>query len=491
MKFLHASMLVAGFMLLGRITGFLREIVIAQIGGASQQSDVVIVFLTFPDMMISLLLGSGLMAALVPSFRSLPGAAAVALLVRAGLLIGAVFGLLAVFLALFSGETLGIVAPGWPDDLITASESLFRITLIALPITALSGVTVAFLNSSERFTFGAIGTLIFNACLIASLLIFAKLSPVVAVVIGILGGAGLRLLVQLTASRRFLEKPDFAVPYDRADLLRRFAGSFGFFSILALLPPLARAFASLVEPGALSMFNYAYKLMELPMAIIVTAIVTVLLPRLSGHVRDGQADLAARNLGMALRAVGILLLGVAISTAFQAEAVVRLVFYGAPFTPEQFRDLGMIVSLGFIGVPFQGLVLLYGTAFVSYERTAALVLASLLMVSVMGGAGLILLNIWGVKGVMAAYVASQVAGAALLTVWLLRFTGRQPFTIALAKPLVSILLPAAACLTLSWIFRATEFWGLPALLLSAGVFFAVHIGTDPNLIKAITNRRTT
>ena len=79
MKFLHASIVVAAFMLLARMTGFLREIAIAQIGGASQQSDVVIVFLTFPDMMISLLLGGGLMAALVPNFRSLAPAAAFAL----------------------------------------------------------------------------------------------------------------------------------------------------------------------------------------------------------------------------------------------------------------------------------------------------------------------------------------------------------------------------------------------------------------------------
>lgn len=489
MRFLRASMVVAAFMLLGRITGFLREIVIAQIGGASQQSDVMIVFLTFPDMMISLLLGGGLMAALVPAFRSLPGGAGFALFLRAGLLIGVIFGGLALVIAMFPSSALGIVAPGWTEDLVAQMTPLFRITLIALPVTAISGVVVAFLNSKERFTFGAIGTLIFNICLITALLVFVRLSPAIAVVIGILGGTALRLVVQLSATRRFWEAPNFTASYDRTGLLRRFAGSFGFFSILALLPPVARAYASLIEPGALSMFNYAYKLMELPMAIIVTAIVTVLLPRLSGHVRNADLDQSARNLGMALRAVGVLLLGVAIATIFQAETVVRIVFFGAPFTPEQFHALGVIVALGFIGLPFQGLVLLYGTAFVSYDRTGVLVLVSVMMVIMMASVGLFLQTDWGVRGLMLAYVMAQMSGAAVLTIWLLRITGVRPFAIALKKPFLTILLPAFVCLALSWVFRQASFWGLPALLLSAGAFFVIHVGADPSVLRSIMNRR--
>ena len=489
MNFVRASLIVGAFMLLGRISGFVREIIIAQIGGASQQSDVMIVLLTFPDMMIGLLLSGGLMATLVPSFRSLPRGAGFALFLRACLLVGTLFGLLALVIALFSTPVLGIVAPGWPQGLVEHTTSFFNLTLIALPITALSGVVVAFLNSQERFSFGAIGTLIFNCSLISILLIFVRLSPSVAVVIGILSGAALRLAVQLIASRFFWKTPDFSAPYDHSGLLRRFAGSFGFFSILALLPPVARSYASLIEPGALSMFNYAYKLMELPMAIIVTAIVTVLLPRLSGHISDREYEQSDRLLGIALRYVSVLLLGISISTIFQAETVVRIVFFDAAFTVEQFYDLGTIVSLGFVGVPFQGLVLLYGTAFVSYDRAEALVRASVVMVVVMAAMAFYFQSIWGVKGLMLAYILSQVAGAVMLTIGLLRITGIGPFIIALNRPFLSILLPFAACLTLSWFFRETDFWGLPALLLSAGTFFAFHVAADFTIIKSIMKRQ--
>lgn len=491
MKFLRASMIVAAFMLLGRITGFLREIVIAKVGGASQQSDVIIVFLTFPDMMISLLLGGGLMAALVPSFRSLPDGAGFALFLRTGLLIAAIFVALALVTVLFSQQILGFLSPGWTEMQVTQVLHLFHITVIALPITAVSGVVVAFLNSKERFAFGAIGTLIFNSCLITAMLIPTNLSPSVAIVVGILGGSSLRLIVQLSATKRYWNTPDFSFPYNRGDLLRRFAGSFGFYSILALLPPLARAYASLIEAGALSMFNYAYKLMELPMAIIVTAIVTVLLPRLSGHVRNVELEQAAHTLGLAIRAGVVLLLGIAIVTCFQAETIVHFVFWGANFTLEQFHDLGFLVALGFVGVPFQGLVLLYGAAFVSYNRTGVLVLVSTIMVIFVGISAPFLQSKWGIEGLMLAYVVAQMSGAIVLTVLLVRTAGAHPLKIAFNKPFCSILLPSFSCLAVSWAFNQTNFWHLPALLLSSGVFFGIHIAADPSVLQWLKKRTKT
>ena len=64
------------------------------------------------------------------------------------------------------------------------------------------------------------------------------------------------------------------------------------------------------------MFNYAYKLVELPMAIIVLAIVTVLLPRLSGMICAHETETVVNTLGFALRATVILLLCTSVSTYF-------------------------------------------------------------------------------------------------------------------------------------------------------------------------------
>ena len=130
----------------------------------------------------------------------MPPASAIALFLRASLLIGIAFSVLAAGLAVGAQATLRFVAPGWFEDLVGQVSPLFRVTLIALPITALSGIVVAFLNSCEKFSFGALGTFVFNIIVIVALLLMSDRSPVLAVCVGILAGAGLRLAMQLSAS---------------------------------------------------------------------------------------------------------------------------------------------------------------------------------------------------------------------------------------------------------------------------------------------------
>lgn len=488
MSSLHATLLVAVLMLLSRFTGFLREIVIAYAGGVSLESDVVIVFMTFPDMMINLLLGGGLSAALVPAFRGMLPASATALFLRASLLVGIAFGVLAASLAVGAQATLRFIAPGWSEDLVVQVSPLFRVTLIALPITALSGIVVAFLNSRERFFFGALGTIVFNIIVIAALLLMFDQSPVIAICVGILSGAGWRLAMQLSATVRFWHRPDFQAPCDHTGLLRRFAESFGFFSVLALLPPLARAFASLGEAGSLSMFNYAYKLVELPMAIIVSAIVTVLLPRLSGMILAHETERAANTLGFALRAVVILLLCTSVSTYFYGETLISIVYHGAAFSADEIGRLGVILSIGLAALPFQGVVVFYGTAFVSYERTRELVVVSALMLLTMIVLGLILQPAYSVQGVMLAYALAQVLGACILTLRMVRFTSWQPVLLALDKPLSSLALPFIVCALAAWLLHSSPLWQWVSLVLSASLFLMIHFAVDSRVLMVFVGR---
>ena len=98
------------------------------------------------------------------------------------------------------------------EDLIKDTTFVFRVTLIALPVAAISGVLVAFLDSRERFAYGAVGTLIFNSTIIISLLLLFSVSSSLAVIVGVLSGALLRLTIQLIASMRFWELPNFLFP---------------------------------------------------------------------------------------------------------------------------------------------------------------------------------------------------------------------------------------------------------------------------------------
>ena len=486
MTLLRAGAVVAGFVLLGRLTGFLREIVIAQVGGASTQTDLMVILLTFPDMLIGLVMGGGIMAALVPAFSRLSAPARAALLLRAGAAVLAAATLLAAVIALETPRVLGLLAPGWSAEAVADAAPAFRTILVAVPVTALSGVCVAYLNSQGRFAFGAVGTLIVNACVIAALLGVA--TPALAITVGVLAGTGIRFAVQGAVTLRRWTRPDFAARYDGPALLSRFAGSFGFFSVILILPPLARAYASMTEPGALSLFNYAYKLMELPMVVIVSAIATVLLPRLSGEVRDGPPARSDRTVGTALRALLALLLVASVTTVAHADAVVRLVFHGAPFGDGQEAALAAIVAIGFLGVPFQGLVAFLATVLISHDRTGPLVAVSATMAATMAALGHLLQAHWGLSGVMAAYAAAYATGAVLQTALLIRTVGAAPLRIAAERAGATLAAPVAAGLAAATGGRALEVPGPVGIVLTAGTMLAVYVAADGTLLRALRGR---
>lgn len=439
----RSGIVVACLLMAGRLTGFVREWFIAR-AGASEATDMAVVLLTFPDLMVGLLLGGGLSAALVPAFKQMKPGEDTALLLACMRLVGGFFLLVAIVVAIFAPTILGVLAPGLPAHVHAENTTLFRLITVALPLAALSGVVVASLNASGSFAIGASGTLVFNLTVIACLLSINSYGLPTAITIGALLGALLRLAIQSRGLR--LHWPAHGIngrkSIDRA-LIRRFFASFGFMTVLVALPPLARAIASLDDAGALSLFNYAHKLVELPMGVVIGAITTVLLPRLAADFSlRGQATTAQANLAAGIRAVLSISIGIAIPAAVFADTLVQLAFFKAAFSAEQVRTLSTLAAVGFVSLPFQGLLSIYGSAFAASGHTRPLVstgLTMLIAIAVLAPATRMAL---GLTGVMLAYAGVYALGTILLSRQIRKHFGSDTFGVALQNAPKTIILPA-------------------------------------------------
>ena len=93
-----AGLLVSGGILLGRVTGFLREVAVASRFGITRDADVVLFSLTLPDFLINILMGGALAAALIPEFKRATPRTADRLFLQSSLLVGAVFSLIVLML---------------------------------------------------------------------------------------------------------------------------------------------------------------------------------------------------------------------------------------------------------------------------------------------------------------------------------------------------------------------------------------------------------
>lgn len=344
---LGASAVLSVALLAGRFSGLWREIELAAAFGLSSKADLAVLLLTLPDLMVNLLLSGGLGAALVPRFRSLAPQQSALLLRRSMAVCLATFGTFALVVAIWPGGVLALLAPG----LGTPSLPLLAILMVAaaIPLTALAGISSAWLNAKRKYLVAGIGTLIFNLCVLAFLWLSG---PVLAALgAGILTGAALRLASQLCAMPRAAWRTSSAQPLRNDGLLRDFFAAMLSASLMLLVPVIVRALASTQGGGSIAAFNYALKLVELPVAILLGSIATVALTTLSEKMTNGnvaEARAAAqrdiqRGLLLAVAVVGI---GVGFATP-----LVSLVLARGAMDAQALDTVASLLRIALLGTP--------------------------------------------------------------------------------------------------------------------------------------------
>jgi putative peptidoglycan lipid II flippase len=280
----NAGLVLSLMMMAGRITGFLRELMLARSFGAGAAADAAIVLLTLPDLFTGLLLAGGLSAALVPAFKQMETRSAGVLFVQVAALILGIFSVFAVLIYLRPGIVVNLVAPGLSSTFAQGGDATWLWVGLSIVATALTGVSSAMLNATSRFALAGAGTLIFNVTVMLGLC-FATPDPdgVALFALFVMLASLVRLLSQLARLGPLPLAASFSRNVISRELVSAFLGAFGATSLFVLVPVVLRSVGSLMGPGSLAMINYATKLVELPLGIVITTISIVALPAMAGH----------------------------------------------------------------------------------------------------------------------------------------------------------------------------------------------------------------
>ena len=198
-KILISGLSVSVCIFLGRIVGFVRELCLASTFGTSSSADVAVLILTVPDLLVSLLIGGALANVLIPVLKRMSDLEAKQLFVQALLVIALTFSVLALFLTTYSELVVKLFAPGLDQAALTLAYSgVLQLSLWVLPLTALAGVTTAYLQANDRFVLPALGTFFYNSVLILFLLAASKAHDSIFVLsVAIVLAGTVRLLSQL------------------------------------------------------------------------------------------------------------------------------------------------------------------------------------------------------------------------------------------------------------------------------------------------------
>ncbi len=301
---------VGGFTLLSRLTGFVRDIVLAAILGAGQSMDAFVVAQKLPNQFRAIFGEGAFSSAFIPSYAKLAeqaGKAAAQIFAdRVFTLILLVqLAILAVALPLMPW-VISAVAPGQRanPEALELTVALARIAFPYLLFITLVTLQAGLLNAHDKFAAAAFAPVLLNVSIVAALAV-AFLFPSAAhaaawgvTIAGILEWALLTLAARRAGVMATLTKP--AIDRDVKDFLKALGpavlGSAGV--QIAVLADMI--IASFLPAGSYSAIYYADRIYQLPIGVIGIAAGTVVLPTMSRLIAAGDAAGANREQNRAI-----------------------------------------------------------------------------------------------------------------------------------------------------------------------------------------------
>jgi putative peptidoglycan lipid II flippase len=311
-KITKAATIIGAGTFLSRVTGFLRDMVVAYFFGAGMATDSFFVAFRIPNLWRKLVGEGAMTVSFIPVYteyrnrrseRESQEVIHIAFTI-AGVLLFVLTGLGMIF----SPILIKLFALTWSptSEKFQLAVTLSRVMFPYLFFTGLFALSMGILNSLRHFFSPAFATVFLNLSIIVSVFLFYDhfQKPVMALAIGVLSGGMLQLLFQIP----FLIKEkigfrfnfNFRHPVIRQIGLLMIPGLIGT-AVYQLNLLVDTMFATALPDGSVSYLYYADRLLEFPLGIFVIAIGTAALPSFSILVSQGKIGEFKETVSFAFR----------------------------------------------------------------------------------------------------------------------------------------------------------------------------------------------
>lgn len=360
MALVKSTLTVASFTMLSRVTGFVRDVIMANLIGASWMSDAFFVAFKLPNFFRRLFAEGAFNAAFVPSFAALlTEKGRQAAIDFAGEVMSVLLVVLLILNAIFivfMPWITPVFAPGFADspekfDLtVVLSQITFPYILFISLVSLLGGV----LNSLGKFAAPAASPILLNLCMIGGMWWLTNTpTPAHALAISVFIAGVVQFVWLMVICLKDGCMPGLTLPrltpQVKTMLLLMAPAALG--SGVQQLNLLIDVIIASHIPDAVSYLYYADRITELPIGVIGVAIGTVLLPMLSKHIKAGDMDKARFEMNRALELVLLFGMPATAGLLMTAEPVIRVLYLHGAFTAHDMAATTMALFAFTAGLP--------------------------------------------------------------------------------------------------------------------------------------------
>jgi putative peptidoglycan lipid II flippase len=345
MNLLRTLSAISSMTMLSRITGLLRETLIARAFGAGGMTDAYIVAFRIPNLLRRLFAEGAFSQAFVPilsEYKNKQGPQASKQLVDhvANTLVWAT--LLVTILGIIAAPAfIYLIASGLEE--FDAAVWMTRVMFPYISFMAFVALAGGVLNTWREFKIPAFTPVLLNlASILASLFLQQHLErPIYAMAIAVFVGGVLQVAIQVPALMKIGMLPTLSWnpvaglgdPGVRR-VLKKMGPAVFAVSAAQISLMINTSIAARLAEGSISWLSYADRLMEFPTALLGVALGTILLPSLSKAQAENDQREYSELLDWGLRLTFLLALPAAVGMAVLAEPMIATLFHYGKFTDE-------------------------------------------------------------------------------------------------------------------------------------------------------------
>ena len=291
-QILHSTTIIGKMTLLSRLLGYIREMLIARLFGASIFTDAFFIAFKIPNLFRRFFAEGAFSNAFVPVLTEYKekhdrGSLDGFLNAQLGAL-ATILGVVVTIGIIMSPFVIIIFAPGFErnSDRYLLSVELLKITFPYLVFISLTALLASVLNVFGRFAVAAFTPALLNISIIMAAIFLSPLIsvPIYSLAIGVFIGGGLQLALQYLSVRKLGFHLNFSLGFRHKGVKKVFklmvpgivGGSVAQLNIL-----IDSIIASFLVAGSISWLYYSDRIIELPLGIFGIALATAILPSLS------------------------------------------------------------------------------------------------------------------------------------------------------------------------------------------------------------------
>lgn len=485
-KLIKSSIIIMVFSLIGRILGFVREMLIASEFGSNSETDAFFVAITATGL-ITALVTTAIRTILIPILSEVGVTEGKRGKIRQTnnilniiIIVSIVFIIVGIF---FAPLVIKVLAFGFKEKQHNLAVILMRIGIISLLFKAIVGVFRGYLQSEERFFESAISDASLNLVTIIFLIIFSSRYGIrglmVATVLAVLS----QLIVQIPG---LLKTGYFYETYlnIRSRYIRK---------IYYLLPPVLfgvavndinkiidRTLASRLSEGSISSLNYATKLEGLILSVFITTFITVLFPTLSKKATVNKLDEFRSIASAGINNILLITIPASMVMIVFSYPIVEIAFQRGEFDiiAAQMTSIALVYySIGLVPI---SLNMFFNNIYYSVQDTKTPMIISGITVGFNVLLSLVFVKPMGHAGLAFATSLSSVISTLLLIYGLKQKIG---LTFNLRKIIVKLLLLSTIIVSIAkssyqyliYLYPNGTFMKLTSLLISIGISSVIYI----------------